>query len=75
MDLQKILDHPIVKSAVDDVNRTLMDRRAFKPPVCKVFSNKYTTLEEADRYRFTIDREAERQLPKIIRNKVQVVRE
>jgi pyrophosphate--fructose-6-phosphate 1-phosphotransferase len=30
-------------------------------------------LEDTDRYRFTIDKEAERQLPKIIRNTVQVV--
>jgi len=73
-DLREILDNPIVKMAVDDVSRTLVDRRSFMPPVCKVFSNKYTTLEETDIYRFSIDREAERQLPKIIRNKVQVVR-
>jgi len=74
LDLQEILDNPIVKVAVDDVNRTLADRRAFIPPVCKVFSSKYTTLEETDAYRFSIDREAERRLPKIIRNRVQVVR-
>ncbi|MCU0601388.1 MAG: 6-phosphofructokinase [Desulfobacterales bacterium] len=74
LDLQEILDNPIVKMAVDDVNRTLTDRRAFMPPICKVFSSKYTTLEETDAYRFSIDREAERQLPKIIRNRVQVVR-
>ena len=74
LDLQEILDNPIVKMAVDDVNRTLTDRRAFMPPICKVFSSKSTTLEETDAYRFSIDREAERQLPKIIRNRVQVVR-
>jgi len=74
LDLQEILDNPIVKVAVDDVNRTLADRRAFIPPVCKVFSSQYTTLEETDAYRFSIDREAERRLPKIIRNRVQVVR-
>jgi len=74
LDLQEILDNPIVKVAVDDVNRTLADRRAFIPPVCKVFSSQYTTLEETDAYRFSVDREAERRLPKIIRNRVQVVR-
>src|SRR5512139_172071 len=72
--LQEILESPMVKKAVDDVNRELLDRRAFKPPICKVFSHTYTILEETDRYRFSTDREAERQLPKIIRNKVQVVR-
>jgi len=73
-DLLAIIENPIVKKAVDDVNRELVDRRAFKPPICQVFSNRYTTLEETDRFFFTTDREAERQLPKIIRNKVQVVR-
>jgi pyrophosphate--fructose-6-phosphate 1-phosphotransferase len=74
LDLQEILEHPIVKKAVDDVNRELIERRAFVPPACKVFSYSYTVLEDTDRYRFTIDKEAERQLPKIIRNRVQVVR-
>jgi pyrophosphate--fructose-6-phosphate 1-phosphotransferase len=73
-DLQKVLENPTVKKAVSDVNRELTARRAFKPPICNVFSHPYTTLEETDRYRFTIDREAEHKLPKIITNKVQVVR-
>jgi pyrophosphate--fructose-6-phosphate 1-phosphotransferase len=74
LDLQEILKSPIVKKAVDDVNPELIERRSFVPPICKVFSSAYTVLEDTDRYRFTIDKEAERQLPKIIRNRVQVVR-
>jgi diphosphate-dependent phosphofructokinase len=74
LNLQEILNSPTVKKAVDDVNRELIERRAFQPPTCKVFSCAYTVLEETDRYRFTIDKEAERQLPNIIGNQVQIVR-
>jgi diphosphate-dependent phosphofructokinase len=72
--LQEILNSPTVKKAVEDVNRELAERRAFQPPTCSVFSHAYTELEGTDAYRFTIDREAERQLPNIIGNQVQIVR-
>ena len=74
LNLQEVLNSPTVKKAVDDVNRELIERRAFQPPTCKVFSYAYTVLEDTDRYRFTIDKEAERQLPNIIGNPVQIVR-
>jgi pyrophosphate--fructose-6-phosphate 1-phosphotransferase len=74
LNLQEILNSPTVKKAVGDVNRELIERRAFQPPVCRVFSSAYTVLEDTDRYRFTIDKEAERQLPNIIANKVQLLR-
>ena len=72
--LQEILSSSTVQKAVDDVNRELTERRSFQPPACSVFSHAYTVLEDTDAYRFTVDQEAERQLPKIIGNKVQVVR-
>jgi pyrophosphate--fructose-6-phosphate 1-phosphotransferase len=72
--LQDILNSSIVKKAVDDVNRELAERRAFQPPACSVFGHAYTVLEDTTAYRFTVDREAERQLPNIIGNKVQIVR-
>jgi pyrophosphate--fructose-6-phosphate 1-phosphotransferase len=59
---------------VDDVNREFADRRAFQPPTCSVFAHMYTILETTDNYRFTVDKEAERQLPNIIGNSVQIVR-
>ena len=74
LNLQEVLNSSTVKKAVDDVNRELIERRAFQPPTCKVFSHSYTVLEDTDRYRFTIDKEAERQLPNIIGNPVQIVR-
>jgi pyrophosphate--fructose-6-phosphate 1-phosphotransferase len=41
--------------------------------MCDVFYRKYTILKETDRYRFTLDPEARRQLPDLIENKVQLI--
>lgn len=72
--LQEILDCPTVKKALGNVSRELVERRAFQPAVCSVFSHPYTVLEDTDAYCFTVDKEAERKLPSIIGNKVQIVR-
>ncbi|RPJ77451.1 MAG: phosphofructokinase, partial [Desulfobacteraceae bacterium] len=73
LSLDQILNHPTVKAAVEDASFELRQRRAFVPPICKVFSSPFTVLEEIDRYRFSIDPEARRRLPGIIANKVQIV--
>jgi pyrophosphate--fructose-6-phosphate 1-phosphotransferase len=73
LSLQEILDNPTVKQAVADESYELRRRRAFRPPVCQVFAQPYTLLEETDRFCFSIDSEAKRQLPSIIHNKVQIV--
>jgi pyrophosphate--fructose-6-phosphate 1-phosphotransferase len=74
LSLHELMNHPIVQKAVDHVNRELMDRRAYVPPVCRAFSDPFSVIEDTDRYRFTIDDEARRQLPHIIANRVQIVR-
>ncbi len=74
LSLDQILDHPTVKAVVEDASFELRQRRAFVPPICPVFSNPYTVLEETDRYRFSIDPEARRRLPGIIANTVQTVK-
>ncbi|MEJ2283999.1 MAG: 6-phosphofructokinase [Desulfobacterales bacterium] len=71
--LEKILNHPQVKKAVDDVNPELLERREYRPPQCEVFTMPYTVLRETDEFRFELDREAEKQLPNIIGNKVQLI--
>ena len=71
--LKKILDHPQVKKATDDVSAELLERRQYSPPQCTVFAHPYTVLQETDRYRFELDPEAKKQLPNIIGNKVQLV--
>jgi len=66
-----IVEHPLVREVTSNVNQELIDRRAYKPAVCKVFSYDHTRMEEIDTYRFEIDAESRRQLPKIIDNNVQ----
>jgi len=74
LNLEDILNHPQVKKVTDDVNAELLERRKYLPPPCEVFSHPYTVLEETDRYRFELDREAEKQLPDIISNRVQLIK-
>jgi pyrophosphate--fructose-6-phosphate 1-phosphotransferase len=71
--LEEILNHPKVKKATDDINAEILERRAYKPLQCEVFSHPYTVLEETDRYQFEIDRQAKKLLPDIIANKVQLI--
>ena len=58
--LKDILNHPQVKKVTDDVNAATLERRTYSPPECAVFSNAYTVIEETDRYRFELDKEAEK---------------
>ena len=71
--LEEILNHPQVRKATDDINPELRERREYRPPQCEVFSKPYTLLRETDAYRFELDKEAEKQLPNIIGNKVQLI--
>jgi len=71
--ISELLDDPQLQEITGNINSELMERRKYIPPVCPVFSKSYTMLKEDGPYRFEIDREAEKQLPKIINNKVQAV--
>jgi len=73
INLEDILNHPQVKKVTDDVNPEIFERRHYSPPKCEVFSNSYTILAETDRYRFELDKEAVKQLPDIINNRVQTI--
>ena len=70
---EKLLINEKVLEATDSVNRELLDRRSYRPPICKVFKSPFTALKEDDRYRFVIHNEARKKLPNIIQNKVQAV--
>jgi pyrophosphate--fructose-6-phosphate 1-phosphotransferase len=74
VNLEAILKHSQVKKVTDDVNAVLLERRNYIPPHCSVFLNPYTVLEETDQYRFELDKEAEKQLPDIIANRVQLIK-
>jgi diphosphate-dependent phosphofructokinase len=71
--IEDLLNHPDIRTAIDNVNRELIERRQNRPPACDVFSFPFTRLAEAPEYAFDPDPEAVRQLPDIIGNKVQVI--
>lgn len=73
LDIDKILNHPKVQKVISHINPELIERRAYVPAKCAVFSGVYTVLKNDEAYQFNIDREAKIQLSKIINNKVQVV--
>jgi len=62
-----------IRNVVDSINPDLRDRRESNPEVCSALSHPHTTLVSDTRYRFSVDREARKQLPKIIDNQVQAV--
>lgn len=66
-----LLNHPRIKTAIADINSDTIDRRAFVPYSCQVFSKGFISLEEQPQYQFAINSEAEKQLPDIINNHVQ----
>ncbi|MFH2220401.1 MAG: 6-phosphofructokinase [Pseudomonadota bacterium] len=71
--LEELLSHPEVEKATQNINPELVERREYAPPVCEVFNHPYTALQESDRFRFKVDKEAREQLPGIIDNRVQVL--
>ncbi len=71
--IEDLLGTPEVQGIISHLNRELLERRAYVPPTCEVFNSPYTGLEDTERFRFFIDREARKQLPDIIDNRVQEV--
>jgi pyrophosphate--fructose-6-phosphate 1-phosphotransferase len=71
--IELLLDNPKVREAISNINRELMERRKYVPPKCKVFESLFTFLKDVDRFTFSIDKEAKKQLPDIINNKVRTV--
>ncbi len=73
MKMKDMLKHPVVLRVTDDINPELVERRQYSPPACKAFSREFTVLKETDQFTFMVDKEAQKQLPNIIVNKVQKV--
>jgi len=71
--IEAFLKHPEVRKATDHIHQEILERKKYVPSTCDVFSAPCTVLKADGRYRFAIDREAERQLPQIIKNKVLTV--
>ena len=73
INLSEFLQMPRVQKVTDNINMGVTERRAYKPAVCEVFSHDFTILKDLDEYCFKKDQEAEKQVPLIINNKVQMV--
>ena len=71
--IEDLLKNPEVEKAASNINQELIERRKYIPPKCDVFTSSYTVLKENDNFTFSIDREARKQLPDIINNKVQSI--
>ncbi|UCD33719.1 MAG: 6-phosphofructokinase [Desulfobacterales bacterium] len=71
--ITELLNNPLVQKATSNINQELIERRQNLPPKCEVFHKPYTTLAVNDTFHFLTDREAEKQLPDIINNTVQII--
>ncbi len=71
--IENLLEKREVQETTSDLSDELLQRRAYAPRICSVFSMPYTVLEETDNFDFFVDKEAKRKLSRIIDNKVQYV--
>ena len=69
--LEFLLNHTKTGAVTSDVNAETIERRSFSPRKIKIFSSKYTGIEECPEYKFKYDKEAQKVLPDIIDNLVQ----
>ena len=69
--LEFLLNHPKTEHVISDVNTETIERRSFSPKKIKIFSSKYTTIEECPEHKFGNTKEAGKQLPDIVKNNVQ----
>ncbi len=73
IDIKTLLNHAVAQEATSDVNKEVIERRAFSPKKVKLFSQGYTSLDDQPNYKFSNDKEAEKVLPDIINNNVQLI--
>lgn len=72
-DIKSFLQKKPVNNAIYGLSAEAQARRNFIPDQCDAFSGDYTAIRNVSGFKFTIDREAEKQLPDIIHNMVQQV--
>lgn len=73
--LEDLLEIPEIQKITSNSNQELIERREYRPNICRVFYSPYTILRDTDQYKFDIDGEARKELPDIIDNKVQKIEE
>ncbi len=71
--LESLLNHPKTTHVTSDVNTETIERRAFSPKKIKIFSSRYTSLKDAPEFQFGVNKEAQKVLPDIINNPVQLI--
>ena len=71
--LEFLLNHPQTSHVTRDVNTETIERRLFSPKKIKLFSSKFTNIEDCPQYKFKHDKEASKALPDIIENSVQKI--
>ena len=71
--LEFLLNHPKTSHVTHDVNTETIERRLFSPKKIKLFSSRFTGLEDCPEYTFKHDSEASKALPDIIGNHVQKI--
>ncbi|MBW2468394.1 MAG: 6-phosphofructokinase, partial [Deltaproteobacteria bacterium] len=71
--MPELLKHPKVLKVTEDVNAELLERRQYSPPVCSALSQNFSRLQPTDEFKFSVDKEAAKQLPDIINNPVQKI--
>jgi pyrophosphate--fructose-6-phosphate 1-phosphotransferase len=71
--IEDLLKNPDVQEAAGNINQELIERSQYIPPKCSVFASPYTVLQDNHHFKFSVDKEASRQLPGIIDNKVQTI--
>jgi diphosphate-dependent phosphofructokinase len=73
MNIEEFLERPEVEKVTANENPELVERRHYHPATCSAFLKSSTILKDSDTYKFEVDAEAKRQLPKIIENKLQTI--
>jgi len=66
--LNDFLTHADVRHVTASINPTLAERQLYQPPRCKVFEGRYTRSIADQTFRFSLDNEAKRQLPDMVKN-------
>ncbi len=71
--LEDLMKNTEVQKVTKNISQELIERREYVIPKCDVLSSPYTYLEDNVNFQFDVDKEASKQLPRIIDNKVQSV--
>ncbi len=67
--IEDLLANPEIKKITCNINREVIERREYVPPLCETFTSPFTVLRENNDFRFKIHSAAAEQLPGIINNK------